>query len=227
MRSINLTPEKNATRSIGVYVDDNYKKLGVELSEFISSYVDVTRDQWLDFDRLVEESTVFMFVRNPYSRLVSSFIHVCLSGDYLQWYPKWYFKLPIDKDNQLECFKNFCKDFAKTGVDNQHVKLQTKTIDDHVTLGLPKIDNFSIIPYIENKKIFIGKVDGNGGIEKNIDKLSSLIFDSNPPVKFDTWIGNNTHIKFSADYRDWYDDELYNLITPIFEEELRIFDYGF
>ena len=76
MRSINLTPEKNATRSVGVYVADNYEKLGVKGSEYISSYNNLTKDQWLDFDRLVEESTVFMFVRNPFDRVMSQIFQV-------------------------------------------------------------------------------------------------------------------------------------------------------
>ena len=232
MRSINLTPEKNATRSVGVYVADNYEKLGVKDSEYISSYNNLTKDQWLDFDRLVEESTVFMFVRNPFDRFVSSFIHNCLGGDYRGDFPEWYFDLPVKKDNQLKCFKSFSLAFAKKfntfeHITNQHIDLQTRVIDQRVRAtdeinveGV--LDNFSIIPYIEDEKIVVGRVED---IKKDIPKISSLIFDSNPPVKFDTWIGDNTHVKFSVDCRDWYDNELQDVMTPLFQKELEIFDY--
>ena len=93
---INLTPEKNASRSVGVYVDDHLAD-GIA---YIKTYGDLTSTDWLNFDKLVNESVVFMFVRNPYDRLVSSFIHTCLSLDETKDNPEWYFDLPINKENQ-------------------------------------------------------------------------------------------------------------------------------
>ena len=227
---INLTPEKNATRSVGVYVDDHLAD-GIE---HIRSYGDLTSTDWVNFDKLVNESVVFMFVRNPYNRLVSSFIHTCLSLDYVLDFPEWYFDLPINKENQLKCFKNFCLIFAESGGhDDPHLSLQLDVIDLHVKMigsifGKPtgKFDNFSIIPYIENKKIFIGKVEN---IKRDIPKLMlcfadiMLVNTKELPER----IGDNSEIKFSKDYRDWYDDELYDLMTPLFKKELEIFDYEF
>ena len=248
---INLTPEKNASRSVGVYVDDHLAD-GIA---YIKTYGDLTSTDWLNFDKLVNESVVFMFVRNPYDRLISSFIHTCLSLDYVLDFPEWYFDLPINKENQLKCFKKFCLSFAKDGgIDNQHIKLQTKVIDEHVKMidskfGKPtgKFDNFSIIPYIENEKIFIGRVEY---IKRDLPTLV-LHFDDNLLVRtkyvssrnnYDMlseeglkninttvpeWIGDNSTAKFSKDYRDWYDDELYDLMTPIFKKELEVLNYGF
>jgi hypothetical protein len=229
---INLTPEKNASRSIGDYINEI---LNTNVN-CIDSYGLLTETEWLDFDNVVNESIVFMFVRNPYDRLVSSFIHMCLSLDYVSDYPEWYFDLPINKENQLKCFKKFCLSFAKDGgIDNQHIKLQTKVIDEHVKmidskLGKPtgKFDNFSIIPYIENEKIFIGKVES---VRSDIERLVSLMDDNmvneNAETKLLEHIGNNSEIKFSNDYKDWYDTELYDLMTPVFKKELEIFDYEF
>ena len=89
---INLTPEKNASRSIGEYINEI---LNTNVN-YIDSYGLLTETEWLDFDNLVNESIVFMFVRNPYDRLVSSFIHMCLSLDYVSDYPEWYFDLSIN-----------------------------------------------------------------------------------------------------------------------------------
>ena len=230
---INLTPEKNATRSVGEYVsrvlDDS-----TSTSYYVESYNVLSESDWLNFDNVVNESIVFMFVRNPYDRLFSSFIHTCLSLDYVLDFPEWYFDLPINKENQLKCFKNFCLIFAESGGhDDPHLSLQLDVIDLHVKMigsifGKPtgKFDNFSIIPYIENKKIFIGKVEN---IKRDIPKLMlcfadiMLVNTKELPER----IGDNSEIKFSKDYRDWYDDELYDLMTPLFKKELEIFDYEF
>ena len=230
---INLTPEKNATRSVGEYVsrvlDDS-----TSTSYYVESYNVLSESDWLNFNNVVNESIVFMFVRNPYDRLVSSFIHTCLSLDYVLDFPEWYFDLPINKENQLKCFKNFCLIFAESGGhDDPHLSLQLDVIDLHVKMigsifGKPtgKFDNFSIIPYIENKKIFIGKVEN---IKRDIPKLMlcfadiMLVNTKELPER----IGDNSEIKFSKDYRDWYDDELYDLMTPLFKKELEIFDYEF
>ena len=230
---INLTPEKNATRSVGEYVsrvlDDS-----TSTSYYVESYNVLSESDWLNFNNVVNESIVFMFVRNPYDRLVSSFIHTCLSLDYVLDFPEWYFDLPINKENQLKCFKNFCLSFAESGGhDDPHLSLQLDVIDLHVKMigsifGKPtgKFDNFSIIPYIENKKIFIGKVEN---IKRDIPKLMlcfadiMLVNTKELPER----IGDNSEIKFSKDYRDWYDDELYDLMTPLFKKELEIFDYEF
>ena len=234
---INLTPEKNASRSIGDYINEI---LNTNVN-YIDSYGLLTETEWLDFDNLVNESIVFMFVRNPYDRLVSSFIHMCLSLDYVSDYPEWYFDLSINKENQLKCFRKFCLLFAKDGgIDNQHIKLQTKVIDEHVKMidskfGKPtgKFDNFSIIPYIENEKIFIGKVESVTveSVRSDIERLVSLMDDNmvneNAETKLLEHIGNNSEIKFSNDYKDWYDTELYDLMTPVFKKELEIFDYEF
>jgi len=222
---INLTPEKNATRSVGEYVShvlgDN-----ASTSYYDESYNILSESDWLNFDNIVNESVVFMFVRNPYDRLVSSFIHTCLSFDYTETNPEWYFDLPINKENQLKCFKKFCLIFAKMGIDNAHIDLQTKVIDTHVCSVLKDSSNFSIVPYIENKKIFIGKVEH---IKDDMSKLV-LRFDDAVLVNTKTsleWIGNNSETKFSRDYTDWYDDELYDLMTPIFKKELEVLNYGF
>ena len=237
---INLTPEKNATRSVGEYVsrvlDDS-----TSTSYYVESYNVLSESDWLNFDNVVNESIVFMFVRNPYDRLVSSFIHTCLSLDYVLDFPEWYFDLPINKENQLKCFKNFCLIFAESGGhDDPHLSLQLDVIDLHVKMigsifGKPtgKFDNFSIIPYIENKKIFIGKVESVtvGSVRSDIERLVSLMDDNmvneNTETKLLEHIGNNSEIKFSNDYRDWYDTELYDLMTPVFKKELEIFDYEF
>jgi hypothetical protein len=91
-----------------------------------------------------------------------------------------------------------------------------------------KFDNFSIIPYIENEKIFIGKVES---VRSDIERLVSLMDDNmvneNVETKLLEHIGNNSEIKFSNDYKDWYDTELYDLMTPVFKKELEIFDYEF
>ena len=124
--------------------------------------------------------------------------------------------------------------FAESGGhDAPHLSLQLDVIDLHVKMigsifGKPtgKFDNFSIIPYIENKKIFIGKVEN---IKRDIPKLMlcfadiMLVNTKELPER----IGDNSEIKFSKDYRDWYDDELYDLMTPLFKKELEIFDYEF
>ena len=146
---INLTPEKNATRSVGDYVSH---VLGdsTSTSYYAKSYNVLSESDWLNFDKLIDESVVFMFVRNPYNRLVSSFIHTCLSLDYVLDFPEWYFDLPINKENQLKCFKNFCLIFAKKGINNEHISLQTDVINLHVNFVLNN-SNFSIIPYIENE----------------------------------------------------------------------------
>ena len=246
---INLTPEKNASRSIGDYINEI---LNTNVN-YIDSYGLLTETEWLDFDNVVNESIVFMFVRNPYDRLVSSFIHTTISLDHLDHTgssrssfgkPEWYFDLPINKENQLKCFRNFCLIFAKKGINvdiknmiymNEHVKLQTKVIDDTVKMigstsgkSTGKFDNFSIIPYIENEKIFIGKVES---VRSDIERLVSLMDDNmvneNAETKLLEHIGNNSEIKFSNDYKDWYDTELYDLMTPIFKKELEIFDYEF
>ena len=222
---INLTPEKNATRTVGEY----FTKILTDIStdNFRQSYHNVTKEEWLDFDRIVDESVVFMFVRNPYDRLVSSFIHAVLSLDFSSSFPNWYFKLPIKKENQLECFKNFCKDYSTKVFENSHIALQTSVLDIHIQghIGLSK---FSIIPYLENKKIFIGKVED---IKSEIKKLTSLMndnmFNENVKDKLLEHIGNNTSLKFSASYQHWYDDELYDMMTPVFKKELEILDYGF
>ena len=221
---INLTPEKNASRSVGDYVSH---VLGdsTSTSYYAESYNVLSESDWLNFDKLVDESIVFMFVRNPYNRLVSSFIHTCLSLDYVLDFPEWYFDLPINKENQLKCFKNFCLIFAKKGINNEHISLQTDVINLHVNFVLNN-SNFSIIPYIENEKIFIGRVEY---IKRDLPTLV-LHFDDNLLVRTKTvpeWIGDNSEIKFSKDYRDWYDDELYDLMTPLFKKELEIFDYEF
>ena len=227
---INLTPEKNASRSVGVYVDDHLAD-GIA---YIKTYGDLTSTDWLNFDKLVNESVVFMFVRNPYDRLVSSFIHTCLSLDETKDNPEWYFDLPINKENQLKCFKNFCMTLAESGGhDDPHLSLQLNVIDNHVKMigskfGKPtgKFDNFSIIPYIENKKIWIGRVEM---IKEDLPKLVLrfadilLVNTRFPPER----IGNNSEIKFSSAYQDWYDTELYDLMTPVFKKELEIFDYEF
>ena len=229
---INLTPEKNATRSVGEYVsrvlDDS-----TSTSYYVESYNVLSESDWLNFDNIVNESVVFMFVRNPYDRLVSSFIHTCLSLDYVLDFPEWYFDLPINKENQLKCFRNFCLIFAKKGINNEHITLQLDIIDNHVKMidskggkSTGKFDNFSIIPYIENKKIFIGKVEN---IKEDLPKLV-LHFDDTMLVNTlpaPEWIGDNSEIKFSKDYRDWYDDELYDLMTPLFKKELEVLNYGF
>jgi hypothetical protein len=230
---INLTPEKNATRSVGEYVSH---VLGgsTNTSYYVKSYNVLSESDWLNFDNIVNESIVFMFVRNPYNRLVSSFIHTCLSLDYVLDFPEWYFDLPINKENQLKCFKNFCMTLAESGGhDDPHLSLQLDVIDNYVKMigskfGKPtgKFDNFSIIPYIENKKIFIGKIEN---IKEDISKLV-LRFDDTVLVNIKTapeWIGDNSEIKFSNDYKDWYNDELYDLMTPLFKKELEVLNYGF
>jgi hypothetical protein len=89
-----------------------------------------------------------------------------------------------------------------------------------------KFDNFSIIPYIENKKIWIGRVEM---IKEDLPKLVLrfadilLVNTRFPPER----IGNNSEIKFSSAYQDWYDTELYDLMTPIFKKELEVLNYGF
>jgi len=227
---INLTPEKNATRSVGVYVDDLFP----DGTEHIRTYGDLTSTDWLNFDNIVNESVVFMFVRNPYNRIVSSFIHTCLNLDYVLDNPKWYFDLPINKENQLKCFKNFCMTLAENGGhDDPHLSLQLNVIDNYVKMigskfGKPtgKFDNFSIIPYIENKKIFIGKVEN---IKEDLPKLVLRFADIMlvNTKKLTERIGDNSEIKFSKDYRDWYDDELYDLMTPLFKKELEVLNYSF
>ena len=244
---INLTPEKNATRSVGEYVS---RVLGDStstsyMSYYAESYIALSGSDWSNFDSVVNESIVFMFVRNPYDRLVSSFIHTCLSLDYTETNPKWYFDFPITKENQLKCFKNFCMTFVKKEMNNAHINLQTDVINLHVNsvinnftrsfgeefgrkIRVSDFNNpyFSIIPYIENEKIFIGKVEN---IKNDLSKLV-LHFGDNLLVRTKTvpeWIGDNSEIKFSKDYRDWYDDELYDLMTPIFKKELEVLNYGF
>jgi len=57
-----------------------------------------------------------------------------------------------------------------------------------------------------------------------------LHFDDNLLVRTKTvpeWIGDNSEIKFSNDYKDWYDTELYDLMTPLFKKELEVLNYGF
>ena len=86
--------------------------------------------------------------------------------------------------------------------------------------------NFSIVPYIENGKIFFGKIEN---IESDLSKLvlsfgDTILGNIKPKVEH---IGNNSTTKFSSVYQDWYDDELYDLMTPVFKKELEIFDYEF
>ena len=223
---INLTPEKNATRSVGESVS---RVLGDStstsyMSYYAESYNVLSGSDWSNFDSVVNESIVFMFVRNPYDRLISSFIHMGLSLDYTETNPKWYFDFPITKENQLKCFKNFCMTFAKKEMNNAHINLQTDVINLHVNFVINNFTRsyFSIIPYIENEKIFIGKVEN---IESDLSKLV-LSFGEIIKQKPEH-IGNNSTSKFSTDYRDWYDDELYDLMTPIFKKELEVLNYGF
>ena len=138
---INLTPEKNASRSVGVYVDDHLAD-GIA---YIKTYGDLTSTDWLNFDKLVNESVVFMFVRNPYDRLVSSFIHTCLSLDETKDNPEWYFDLPINKENQLKCFRNFCLIFAKKGI----IAKKGKVIDSTVYINLNR-SSYASLCYCSN-----------------------------------------------------------------------------
>ena len=118
-----------------------------------------------------------------------------------------------------------CQSFNKS-TDNNNFRINhnnfPKTSSSH------DLKLFLLLLYylIENKKIWIGRVEM---IKEDLPKLVLrfadilLVNTRFPPER----IGNNSEIKFSSAYQDWYDTELYDLMTPIFKKELEVLNYGF
>ena len=263
---INLTPEKNATRSVGL---DILRILGYEIDSVpkwkqIALDADVTENiipsvypqpysevdqrgflQLFDWNMFV-----FMFIRNPFDRFVSSYMHVnrdIMDGSNIL--PEYIdkdvikFDLPIIKENQLKCFKDFCflivdgwKDLQSKGElfnHNPHIIKQTEVINAYVW-GLwcnsqcEELEGYDIREYIRDGKVNLYKIENYveefKRLKLDLEKKGIKIFELPlQPQK----IGDTSKYKFSTDYRDWYDKETIDVVTLMFQDELEMFDYEF
>ena len=111
---------------------------------------------------------------------------------------------------------------------NSHVMLQTDCLSFTARTPKHNIMEFDICDYIERKKYNIFKVEN---YDESLETLTSD-FEKNNFVTFKFLknigkIGDRSSKKFSTDYRDWYNDETYNLMSPHFKKEMELFNYEF
>lgn len=159
---------------------------------------------------LSNEFIKIKFVRNPYSRAVSSYIHVMKTR-----LREIFFK------NQDMSFYTFLLAIKKKEEGNEHWTCQT--------LALEKKNTFDHIIKIENLEKGIKKLETTYNLNLN---LSSLDLSSSHHIVKERSNRNVCYVKFSEilkipSYNNFYDEKTKNLVDEIFERDIIGYNYTF
>jgi len=164
----------------------------------------------------IENYTVIIFCRNPYSRLVSGYLDKYKkSGEYRYRWVK-----------NILTFELFINELLVNNwevIDNHHFTQQTsEAFDEEKLLKCKKLYcfdiakiNYSIIEQLFNKKLsneIINNI-GNNNFKKDNEKLEKYIFNED--------IDN--YINYSFDYKYMYNDELKKKVYKFYEYDFKFF----
>jgi hypothetical protein len=162
----------------------------------------------------IDEYKIFVFIRNPYKRIVSGFLHGIIANEFFMRY--WYTKF-----NMQITFYNFIKNIDII-IDDDHFKPQMsgpffeiiKNRNDIIYYDIENI-NYDYLEKLFNINI-IDNVKNLKGIETNngeLNKITDYVYDINP----------NNYIKYNVPLYLFYNNDINLKVNDIYKDDFLYF----
>ena len=181
----------------------------------VSDTTDISMVEQLKRERMVAEKLsenldyyFFMFVRNPWDRLVSVYRH---SMRKRRSFPKLSF------GEYLIALRDFYVDKIDDGrlsrFDKRHARRQTAFVPNYERRYFKTKLNGDV------ENIFIGRFEQ---LNKDFRQVTDWIGLGELELPHDTWGSGG-----SVDYREWYDDETIEKVGELYKSDVEYFGYEF